>query len=118
MVRFGTSGVAATGVHVATAAGLISILGLTPALANGTAFAVATGFSYLANTLWSFSAPLHGRTVLRFACVAAVGLLLAMAVSGAAEGLGLHYLLGILLVAATVPPVSFALHNFWTYRQL
>jgi len=87
-----------------------------PSIANGFAFVVATTFSYLVNTIWSFSSPLHGKILVRFCIVSIVGLFLAMLVSGAAEYLGLHYLHGILLVAMIIPPVTFILHNFWTYR--
>ena len=39
-----------------------------------------------------------------------------MAMSGAAQYYGLHYWYGIGLVVCIVPPVTFLLHNFWTYK--
>lgn len=85
-------------------------------LANGVAFATATVFSYLINTLWSFSSRLHGRNLRRFVLVSALGCLLAVAVSGLAEHYGLPYELGIVLVVLSVPPATFLLHSLWTYR--
>jgi putative flippase GtrA len=114
--RFGISGLLATGLHVLVAVFLIRGLLLAPSIANGAAFAVATIFSYLINTMWSFSSPLHGRNLLRFCVVSFVGLVLAMTISGAAQSFGLHYLWGILFVVLTVPPVTFLLHSLWTYR--
>lgn len=115
-LRFALSGLLATGLHVLIATAFIQIILPAPPLANGVAFIVATIFSYLINTLWSFSRPLHGRNLFRFFVVSCIGLFLAMTISGAAQYLGLHYLYGIGLVVCIVPPVTFLLHNFWTYR--
>lgn len=114
--RFSLSGLLVTGVHVLIATLLIQLILLSPSLANGVAFMVATIVSYLINTLWSFSSPLHGRNLFRFGIVSFIGILISMLVSGAAENQGLHYCYGIALVVCIVPPVTFLLHNFWTYR--
>lgn len=105
-----------TGLHVFIAAGLIRLLAISPPVANGVAFLVATVFSYMIHTLWSFSSPLHGRNLFRFVVVFMVGCILAVAVSFVAQRFGLHYLYGIGLVALIVPPITFLLHSFWTYR--
>jgi putative flippase GtrA len=115
-LRFGISGLLATGLHVIVAMAFIQFAMPAPAIANGVAFVVATTFSYLVNTMWSFSNPLHGRNLFRYCVVSSVGLALAMMVSGGAEHYGLHYMWGIFLVVLTVPPVTFLLHSFWTYR--
>lgn len=114
--RFAISGLLVTGLHVFVATGFIRLLAAAPPVANGVAFVVATVFSYMINTLWSFSSPLYGRNLLRFVLVSMVGCLLAMTVSSVAQDYGLHYLYGIGLVALVVPPVTFLLHNYWTYR--
>jgi putative flippase GtrA len=116
VLRFGISGLLATGLHVLIAVTLIRSVLLPPSIANGAAFAMATIFSYLINTMWSFGRPLHGRNLLRFCAVSCIGLILAMIISGAAQHFGLHYMLGIFFVVLTVPPVTFLLHTFWTYR--
>lgn len=114
--RFAISGLLATSIHVLIAAGLIRLLGMSPPFANGVAFATSTVFSYMINTLWSFSSVLHGRNLVRFVCVSIIGGALAMGVSAVAVQYGLHYFVGIGLVAILVPPVTFLLHRFWTYR--
>jgi putative flippase GtrA len=114
--RFAATGLISTGIHVLVAAAFVNLIAPMPAIANGCAFIVATVFSYLANTLWSFSTRLHGRNLLRFVTVAVAGCLLAMAISGTAEMLGWHYLVGIALVVCILPPVTFVAHNRWTYR--
>lgn len=114
--RFAVSGVLSTGLHVFVATGIIVLLLPMPALANGVAFLVATLFSFTINTMWSFSSRPSRRLLLRFVMVATAGLAVTVAVSGTAEFFGLHYLFGIALVVCTVPPVTFLLHKYWTYR--
>ncbi|MFJ2712007.1 GtrA family protein [Pseudomonas sp. NPDC087346] len=115
-VRFAVTGVFVTALHALVAVLFINSVVPQPPLANGVAFAVATVVSYLINTTWSFSARLHGRTMLRFMVVSVCGFFLAMFVAWAAQMAGLHYLLGIGAVALTIPAFTFVLHNFWTYR--
>jgi putative flippase GtrA len=115
-LRFGVAGVVATGLHVLIAMTLIRTVLPAPSIANGVAFAMATIFSYLINTMWSFGRPLHGRNLLRFFTVSGIGLVLAMIISGVAQHYGVHYMWGIFFVVLIVPPVTFLLHSFWTYR--
>ncbi|MGF6125856.1 putative flippase GtrA [Pseudomonas frederiksbergensis] len=115
-LRFAVTGVFVTALHAVVAVLFINFVVPLPPLANGVAFAVATVVSYLINTTWSFSARLHGRTLLRFMLVSGAGFLLAMFVAWAAQIAGLNYLLGIGAVALTLPAFTFVLHNFWTYR--
>jgi putative flippase GtrA len=114
--RFAISGLLATALHVVIAVALIRLFVMAAPTANGIAFAIATVFSYAINTLWSFSKPLHGQTLFRFICVSLVGGSMAIGVSAVAARYDLHYLIGIGLVAIFVPPVTFLLHRFWTYR--
>ena len=114
--RFAASGVLATGLHALVAAGFMNLVAPIPMLANGIAFAVATAFSYVINTLWSFSKPPRGRNLFRFVQVAAIGCFLAVGISGVAQHFGLSYVVGILAVVCIVPPITFILHGLWTYR--
>ena len=115
-LRFALTGFLVTVLHVLIATTLIQTVLPAPSLANGVAFVAATIFSYVINTTWSFSSPLHGRNLFRFCVVSLIGLFLAMAISGAAQHYGLHYGYGIAFVVCIVPPVTFLLHNFWTYK--
>jgi putative flippase GtrA len=115
-LRFAVTGVFVTALHALVAVLFIHFISAPPPLANGVAFAVATVLSYVINTTWSFSARLHGRTLVRFLLVSVCGFFLAMFVAWAAQMAGLHYLLGIGAVALTIPAFTFVLHNFWTYR--
>lgn len=114
--RFIATGALATAIHAVIAIAFMQLIAPAPMLANGCAFALATVFSYLANTLWSFSSAIRARTFLRFLAVSVGGCLLAMGVAGAADRAGWNYLVGILLVVCVVPPVTFVAHRYWTYR--
>lgn len=105
-----------TGFHILIAVGLIHLLQLTPSLANGIAFVGATIFSYVINTRWSFSSPLHGKNLFRFVLVSIIGLFFAVAISGLAEFYGMHYWFGIAGIICVVTPVNFFLHSVWTYK--
>ncbi|MBK6592253.1 MAG: GtrA family protein [Burkholderiales bacterium] len=111
------SGAAATLTHVATAIGLITVAGLAPSLANGLAFALATGVSYIGNTRWSFRAKVGFATAWRFLLVSVAAGLLTMLLAGAVETAGGHFLAGIALVVLVMPPLVFLVHRGFTYRM-
>jgi putative flippase GtrA len=114
--RFGISGLFVTGLHALIAASLIEFILPWPALANGIAFVVATFVSYMINTVWSFSQMPVLANLLRFLTVAFIGLLITMAISGTAAAAGFSYWIGIACVVLVVPPCTFLMHTFWTYR--
>jgi putative flippase GtrA len=114
--RFLFSGLLATGVHFVVAVGLIRQAQAEPAGANAIAFVVATAFSYVINTLWSFGGVLGGPTLVRFLTVQSIGVALAALVSGTADRLGLHYVIGTACVPLFVTPITYTMHRLWTYR--
>jgi putative flippase GtrA len=115
-LRFLLTGLLVTFLHVFIAISIIQIGLLPPYLANAIAFVGASLFSYLLNTIWSFSSPLESRNFIRFILVSCLGLVLAMFISGLAEYYRLNYWYGIFYVVSIVTPISFLMHNFWTYK--
>lgn len=115
-LRFAVTGVLMTGLHVAVAAALLTVLSLGAAVSNGIAFAVATVVSFAVNTAWSFSSRMGAATLLRFLAVSLIGCGVSMTVAGAAEAAGFAPWAGIAFVVLVVPPLTFVLHNVWTYR--
>jgi len=116
LIRFGVCGLSATALHVAVAVVLISHTGASPTLANTVAFACATCWSYLVNTLWSFSSSLRVRNVWRFIAVSLGGAALTGLVSSLAQVAGAGPWTGIAMVICAVTPLSFVTHRRWTYR--
>jgi putative flippase GtrA len=116
VVRFGVSGLLATGLHVGVATALIMYLNQSQAFANAVAFVCATCGSCLLHTLWSFSSTLHPRNVARFLVVSMGGLMLSAVVAHLSQEGGASPWVGVALVQAIVPPYTFIAHRFWTYR--
>jgi putative flippase GtrA len=114
--RFGLSGILVTALHAAIAVSFIELVFPNPPLANGIAYAIATVASYLINTLWSFSSPLQRQSFLRFLFVSGVGFSLTVTIAWLADLAGFSYWMGIACVVAIVPPVTFLMHAYWTYR--
>ncbi|SOE59522.1 Putative flippase GtrA (transmembrane translocase of bactoprenol-linked glucose) [Burkholderia sp. OK233] len=116
LIRFGVCGLSATALHVGVAVVLISHVGTSQLLANTAAFACATCWSYLVNTLWSFSSSLRVRNVWRFITVSLAGAALTGLLSYLAQITGSGPWVGIAMVVCAVTPLSFVTHRRWTYR--
>lgn len=116
LFKFGLTGVCSTLIHIVVATTLISGFDKTTPIANGTAFILATLFSYGVNTLWSFSNQISSRNARRFIIVSLLGLALTILISLLADALNLHYMVGIAMVVVTVPIYTFLAHSLWTYR--
>ena len=116
--RYGITGLLGTCIHVVIAVALIQEIHTTAYLANAIAFCVATGFSYLVNTRWSFTSQVNHQTLRRYMSVATLGCFLTVLISASAEYLQLDYLIGILLVILIVTPITFLLHKHWTYHSI
>lgn len=114
--RFALVGVAATLIHAMVAMGLIERWALHPGAANGAAFVVANLASYVANTCWSFKARMRLHNWGRFVVVSFAAWVLTVAIASAVAEAGGHYLLGIALVIALIPVLTYVAHQKYTYR--
>ena len=114
--RFVLVGAAATLIHTLVATGLIVRWELHPGGANGAAFIVANLASYVANTCWSFGTQMKLGNWGRFALVSFAAWVLTMAIASCVAAVGWHYLVGIALVIALVPALTFVAHQKFTYR--
>lgn len=85
-------------------------------MANGVAFAVASTVSYQINARWTFSAARTPERCARFLSVALMGLLLTVMIAGLLEALGWGVFAGTLGVMVLLPPITFLLHQHWTFR--
>jgi len=116
-MKFGVTGVGSTLIHALIALTLISGFGTNTQVGNGSAFIVATLFSYTINTLWSFSNRINRRNALRFVIASLIGLALTVLISWVADSVfRVHYLIGIAMVIIIVPIYTFIIHSYWTYR--
>jgi len=116
LVRFGVSGLCSTAIHTLVAAALFARFDATLVTANTIAFLCATAFSYLANTLWSFSSTVRTRNAVRFLAVTLAGFVETLLLARAAEALDVSRAMSIVAIALLIPPTTFLLHRLWTYR--
>lgn len=116
LIGFALIGVLSTLTHVCVATFCIELLGARPPVANVVAFAVATMFSYTANTLLSFGQRLSAATAWRFGLVAGAGGVVSTCITWVVEQAGGHYAVGIALVVTVIPAFSYLGHRFFTYR--
>jgi len=116
LVRFGLSGLGSTAIHTLVASALFALFDATLVAANAVAFLCATAFSYLANTLWSFSSTVRTRNALRFLVVTLAGFVETLLLARAAEMLDVSRATSIVAIALLIPPTTFVLHRLWTYR--
>ncbi|MEM9668381.1 MAG: GtrA family protein [Pseudomonadota bacterium] len=114
--RFAATGLGATCVHVSVALACLKLSGLGPMYANGIAFLTANTLSYFLNTMWSFEQPTSGRNYTRFIATSLLGLGISVSISGVASTAGLSDLIGLLMVAIVLPPITFLAHLLWTYK--
>ncbi|PRG04442.1 sugar translocase [Burkholderia ambifaria] len=116
LARFGLSGLCSTALHVLVASAMYALFDATQVLANAAAFVCATAFSYLANTLWSFSSTMQSRNLVRYLTVALAGFAETMLLARAAELLDVPRGWAIVAIALLIPPTMFVMHRVWTYR--
>jgi putative flippase GtrA len=116
VVRFAIVGIVATTIHIIVVSILIPYFDVDVGISNGIAFVVATFFSKIVNTRWTFQTSMTQRILLRFWSVSIIGALLSVFISKFAESAGMHYLNGVLLVVLFVPAIAYCCHHFWTYR--
>lgn len=114
-VLFGLIGVVNTGVHSAVVVGLVEGGLTTPVPANVAAFFLANVFSFFANSRCTFRVAPSLTLYRRFLTVSLTTLGLTVALSGLAEWMEWHYLVGLLLVIVLGPVLAFVMHKTYAF---
>ena len=118
-VRFAVVGVLATAVHTAVFTVAIELAHVEAVLANGIAFSVAVLVGYALNRRWTFAT--HGATharLWRYVIAQLIGLgWNSVIMYAAVHGANWSPYLGLLLSLVLVPPLTFALSQFWVFRR-
>ncbi len=116
--KFASIGVLATLTHIAVAALMHWVLGAGPQGANLAGFLIASAVTYFGNQRWTFGGGArHGQALRRFPVMAAASLGCSSGVTWlATEQFGWGYASALLLVAVTVPAVTFAIAKLWVFR--
>ena len=117
LLRFAGVGALATLVHVAVAISA-EALGAGPQMANLSGFCAAVALSYLGQGRLTFEVELrHAFHAPRFVASALLGLAVSSSVTQVAVVWGgLHFVLGMAIVAVLVPATTFVMCKFWVFR--
>ena len=115
--RYGLTGVLVTLLHIMAAIFMIKFLSFNQPLANALASFLAMMTSYILNSVWSFERALARRTLLRYLAVSVAGMVATVLIASLNAKYGYHYLIGILAIVMLVTPITFILHNNWTYKS-
>ena len=116
LIKYYLIGGLAVALHLLMVVCMVELWQIKSTIANAIAFVLATIFSNIANTYWSFEARVTGKILIRFWIVATFGLVLAILISSLANHMHLHYLIGTLMVVLVTPIISYTLHKNWTYK--
>jgi putative flippase GtrA len=84
---------------------------------NITAFLLASLFSCLANTYWSFKRSLNFKIGYRFFTVTLAGFIVVYIFSAIADYYRINRIITILSVFSVLSVINFLIHKFWTYAQ-
>lgn len=117
LTRFAMVGVFNTAVHLTILGLLTQIFGLSQLVSNTAAYVVASSFSFLANSIWSFKVKPQARLFARFQVVGLLGLLASALVGHMGDVFGWHFAITVLLTGCIVPLLSFLAHRSYTYSR-
>ena len=117
-ITFGAVGLVGTVVHYATLVALVEGATVPPTWATVVGAIVGAAVNYILNYRVTFrSTAAHRVSLLRFACVALLGVVVSAALVAMAEALGVAYLLGQIVATGVVLVLGFALNRYWTFRE-
>ena len=118
ILRFGLVGASVAAVYAAGYAGLRG-LAFSPWTASALAFAVAVTWQYLAQTAFTFRAPVRDRRqLLRFAATILSGFAVSTFIAGwAGPALGLAEAVAVLIVVLWLPVQNYLIFRLWVYRD-
>lgn len=117
LTRFALVGVMNTALHLATIGLLTQVFGLSQLVSNVAAYMVASSFSFVVNSVWSFRVRPQIRRFARFQMVGLMGLVASAVLGRMGDVFAWHYAMTVLLTACVVPVLSFMAHRSYTYSQ-
>jgi putative flippase GtrA len=107
----------ATVLHSGTVVLLVEGSLATPVPSHIAGFFLANTFSYFANSKLTFKHAPSWKRYRKFLAVSLLSLGLTIGLSGLAEAMAWHYLVGLAMVLASGPALSFVLHKTVTFRR-
>jgi putative flippase GtrA len=119
LFRFGSIGAISGVVYFAVTVVLAGSVGMDPKLASAIGYLASVPLNFIGNRRFTFmsNGQLYAQTI-RFAFIHAVNLGMSiLSMAAVSDWLGWNYALGAILTIVCVPISTFALMNFWVFRQ-
>lgn len=117
VTRYALIGVGNTAIHLLIVGLLTWFVGLNQMYSNTIAYIIASSFSFLMNAKWSFQRKPKAQNYARFQVISVLGLIASTFFGYLGDYFGWHFALTVLLIALTVPIVSFLLHRSYTFSK-
>jgi putative flippase GtrA len=116
ILGYGVIGLFITLLYGVVLAGFVEVLGLRPFHANAISFLGANLLSYFLQSHFVFQRAFRFRAYLRFFSSYLLSYFVTLVIAYVMEWVGVHYLLGYLLIVVLVPFLNFALLKRWVFR--
>jgi putative flippase GtrA len=117
ITRYALIGVCNTTIHLLIVGLLTWFAEFNQMYANVIAYIVASSFSFVMNTRWSFQSRPGARNYARFQLVSLFGLIVNATVGHLGDHFGWHIAVTVFLIALTVSVISFLLHRSYTFSK-
>jgi|LFEF01.1.fsa_nt_gb putative flippase GtrA len=115
LALFVAFGILSSAAYLATMVACVDVLGFPVVPSSVAAFVVGTLVSYVLNTRFTYRDRMNWANFNRFALVVLIGFGLNVAITWIFARLGVHYVIGALVVFVVVPAFNFLAHSRFTY---
>lgn len=116
-IRFIIAGLLTTLLYIVVATLLVDLFIFSLTNASSLSYIVATIFSYIIHTYWSFSSVAMKKNAAKFFTISALNFIIARYLPSLGVLLNLTGQLTLLITALVMPAITFFLHTFWTYKE-
>jgi len=117
VIQFSSAGSLNTILHFATISLLIGSFALRQSISNAVTYLIASSFSFLINSVWSFEVKPHVPRYSRFQVIALLGLAVSTILGHVSDILGWYYAITFFLTALIVPFISFLIRRRHTFSS-
>ena len=115
-IRFLLMGAMAFLVYLTVMWTLLDKMGQPPAFGATVAFILATGVSYVVNTVWAFQVQINGSKTVRLLIMMGLGLLVNLNIACMLGHMDFSYAFISVSVFIIVPIIIFLGHQLWTFH--